>query len=112
MGEMTMTKLLVKYTKYTEYEVPIESNNVLEGQIHAEDDMKVRGLIDEGEKQLPNRYEIDSWMSYDDHVVITEEYDELKEILCGSSDTWTHGEVLERARQAIDALRREEDGTV
>jgi hypothetical protein len=27
MREMTMTKLLVKYTKYTEYEVPIESNN-------------------------------------------------------------------------------------
>lgn len=40
------------------------------------------------------------------------EYEELKLILVGDSDEWTHGEVLERARQAIDALRREEDGTV
>ena len=39
-------------------------------------------------------------------------YEELKLILVGDSDTWTHGEVIERAKQAIDALRREEDGTI
>ena len=40
------------------------------------------------------------------------EYEELKLILVGDSDTWTHGEVIERAKQAIDAIRREEDGTI
>jgi hypothetical protein len=52
--------------------------------------MKVRGLIDEGEKQLPNRYEIDSWMTYDDHVVITEEYEVKRNTLwfIRHMDTW------------------------
>lgn len=36
-------------------------------------------------------------------------YFEVAEILCGDSDNWTYEEVLERARQAIDALRREEN---
>ena len=36
-------------------------------------------------------------------------YEELKLILVGDSDTWTHAEVVERAKQAIDSLRREED---
>ena len=41
-----------------------------------------------------------------------DKYEELKLILVGDSDEWTHGEVVERAKQAIDALRREEDGTI
>lgn len=40
---------------------------------------------------------------------INNAYFEVAEILCGDSDNWTYEEVLERARQAIDALRREED---
>jgi len=39
-------------------------------------------------------------------------YEQIKLILVGDSDTWTHEEVVERTRQAIDALKREEDFTI
>lgn len=41
-----------------------------------------------------------------------EMYEEIKLVLVGDSDTWTHAEVVERTKQAIDALNREEDGTI
>lgn len=41
-----------------------------------------------------------------------EMYEQLKLILVGDSDPYTHAEVVERTKQAIDAVRREEDGTI
>jgi antirestriction protein len=36
-------------------------------------------------------------------------YEQLKEMIVGDSDNWTDKEVLERAGQAIDALRAVEN---
>jgi len=45
----------------------------------------------------------------EDKQYIHKGFYEVAEILCGDSPNWTYEEVLERAKQAIDALRREEN---
>ena len=58
-----MSKILVKYTRYTEYEVEVDEQTKVD-EWDSEWDNKMIKMIEKN----PLKYEIDSWISYDDHV--------------------------------------------
>lgn len=58
-----MSKILVKYTRYTEYEVEVDEETKVD-EWDSEWDNKMINMIEKN----PLKYEIDSWISYDDHV--------------------------------------------
>ena len=52
---VTMGKLLLKYTRFTEYEIEVDENESI-------------GNWDKILEKNPEKYVIDSWLTLDDHV--------------------------------------------